>query len=396
MIKECMKMAWSNVVNNRMRSFLTTLGIVIGIASIIALITVVEGVNHEMMKQFESLGAGNVIITAQGTPLKMGLNERELDELSAIDHVSGVSPSLSGKSSLEWNGKVEEDVTIYGRNDVYFFQKNDTLKLGRGLSPLDMSANSYVCLINETGVKTLFPGEDPLDQKVKIGGRQYTVIGVMKDEDSLMASFSGSSGDDEVMVTIPYKNAMRLLRVSSVVGLEVYMSDTAYSNEVIAQIEGVLDQAFNDKDDSYSIINMDSLLETMETMQNMLTLMLGGIASISLLVGGIGIMNMMLTSVSERTKEIGLRKALGAEPGQIQLQFIVESIFLSILGGAIGVILGLALSVIVSVLIGMEFVASTFAVALGVGFSAGVGILFGWAPSRKASRLNPIDALRSE
>lgn len=396
MIKECMKMAWSNIVNNRMRSFLTALGIVIGIASIIALITVVQGVNHEMTKQFESLGAGNVIITAPGTALKTGLNEREITKLSEIEHVSGVSPSLTGKSSIEWKGKVEEDAAVYGRNDVYFTQKEDVLKLGRGLSPLDMNANSYVCLINEAGVKVLFPGENPLEQKVKVGGRQYTVIGVMKDEDSLMSSFSGSSGDDDVVVTIPYQNAMRLLGISSVTSLEVYMSDTTYSNRVIAQIEDTLDQAFNDKDDSYSIINMDSLLETMETMQNMLTLMLGGIASISLLVGGIGIMNMMLTSVSERTKEIGLRKALGAEPGQIQLQFIVESIFLSILGGAIGVMLGLLLSVVVSMLIGMEFIISYSAISLGVGFSAGVGILFGWAPSRKASRLNPIDALRSE
>jgi len=164
---------------------------------------------------------------------------------------------------------------------------------------------------------------------------------------------------------------------------------------VAEELEGLLDAAFNYKDDSYSVINMESLLSVMDTMMGLMTNLLVGIASIALLVGGIGIMNMMLVSVTERTSEIGLRKALGAKPRSIQIQFLLESIILSLLGGAVGVVLGLAVSLLLSSIMDITFVFSPGAVGLGVGFSLAVGVIFGWAPARKASNLNPIDALRS-
>jgi len=183
--------------------------------------------------------------------------------------------------------------------------------------------------------------------------------------------------------------------VKGVTSLEVYAKDPDATDALTEELEALLDAAFNYKDDSYSIINMESLLSVMDTMMDLMTNLLVGIASIALLVGGIGIMNMMLVSVTERTNEIGLRKALGARPRSIQVQFLMESIILSLLGGAIGVVLGEVVSVILSDVMSIVFVFSPGAVALGVGFSLAVGVIFGWAPARKASNLNPIDALRS-
>ncbi len=193
-----------------------------------------------------------------------------------------------------------------------------------------------------------------------------------------------SGGDSDPSAIIPYKNAMKLLGISSITSAEVYYDDVSNSEIVKTALENKLDEIFNYKDDTYTVTSMDSLIETMEEMQTMLTAMLAGIASISLVVGGIGIMNMMLVSVSERTKEIGLRKALGAEPWQIQLQFCVESIFLSAMGGVIGIIIGVLISEIAGLAMGIIFAPSAGAIILGVGFSVGVGVILGWVPEHQS------------
>jgi putative ABC transport system permease protein len=253
-----------------------------------------------------------------------------------------------------------------------------------------------VVLIDTTAQSHLFYGQDPLGQKVYIRGYEFTVVGTLSDADSsdVLAQAQGDDTDGGRMI-IPYTTAMTLTGTRNIASLSVYVTDAKFTSQVEAELEGVLKAAFNYKDNSYRIINMESLLDTMDTMLAMMYMLLVGIASIALLVGGIGIMNMMLVTVSERTAEIGLRKALGAEPGQIQLQFLIESIVLSISGGIIGVIFGLLVSYVFSIVASMSFVVSGSAIALGVGFSAAVGIGFGWAPARKASKLNPIDALRS-
>ena len=196
-------------------------------------------------------------------------------------------------------------------------------------------------------------------------------------------------------VYVPYTAAKKLMHTSTVSTLEVYVTDPDLTDLAIEEMEIVLDGIFNYKDDTYQIINMESMTEAMNLMTSMMTSLLVGIASIALVVGGIGIMNMMLVTVTERTTEIGLRKALGAEPGQIQIQFLIEAIILSLLGGVIGVVVGLTVSFLICINTDITFSLNTFAIALGVSFSAAVGIIFGWAPARKASRLNPIDALRS-
>jgi putative ABC transport system permease protein len=388
MFWESVKMSWGNIAHNKLRSFLTMLGIVIGVASVIALITIVQGATASVTSQISSLGADDINVSAPGTALKLGLNEQDLAKITALANVAGVSPTVSGSTSVVYGHTVKTGVSVYGHNEVYFRKNADKLAEGRLLNILDVQGKNRTAVLGSSLARDLFFGIDPVGRQILVGGATYTVAGVLKAE----SGFTLNSVNDAVLV--PYPSAMSTLGVRSISSVDVYMADPGGADALIGKLKTVLNQAFNYHDDAYLITNMQDILSTINNITGMMSMMLGGIAAISLIVGGIGIMNMMLVSVTERTAEIGLRKALGAEPARIQLQFLIESVFISLFGGMIGMILGFAISLIASAVINIPFVFTASTVLLAVGFSAGIGIVFGLAPARKASRLNPIDALR--
>ncbi len=390
MFKESLKMSWKNIIHNKMRSFLTVLGIVIGVAAIIALITIVQGVTSEVTSEFSAMGTNTLSVQIRGTALKSGLNEKELGQLKEIEGIQGISPTVSLFAPVVQGGAIQEDVSVQGKNEEYFRHESDLIVLGRAINPLDVENKNRVCVISESLQKKLFFAQSALGQPLQIGGITYTVVGIAEDSTSVEAMMNGTD-----CVYIPYRNALSMTGNHNVTSVELYMQDSSQADTMIQSVKNVLNQAFNYKDDSYSVTNLEDLLSMMNEITGMMTTMLVGIASIALLVGGIGIMNMMLVSVTERTTEIGLRKALGAEPKRIQLQFLLESIFLALFGGIIGLLVGVLVAFLVSLYIGFTFVLSLDAILLAVGFSTLVGIIFGLAPARKASRLNPIDALRS-
>ena len=357
-----------------------------------------EGATGEITSQFTALGAGKVNLSITGTPMKGGLNDQDVAAIAGIDNITGVDPTASFTRHVAHDGSLQEDVTIEGRSVCYFSSSPELIGSGRGLTPLDMDRRSRVCIIDSKLRTALFPNEDPVGQDIVFSGLTFRIVGLLDDDndnDVMSAMQMMSGGQDNGRVIIPYQAAMQLMGTGSVRSMTLYLKDTSLSDDTIARVKDVLNAAFNYRDDAYTVINLDSLLETMNTMTGMMTTLLAGIASIALLVGGIGIMNMMLVSVTERTTEIGLRKALGARPRLIQTQFLMESVMLSLMGGLIGIVLGNLISAAIAAWIGFTFQLSPGAISLGFGFSATVGILFGWAPARKASRLNPIDALRS-
>ena len=388
MLKESMKMAWSNIIHNKLRSFLTVLGVLIGVSSIIALITIVQGATGSITSQISSLGADKITITAMGTRLKQGLSEKDLEQLSRVNDVSGVSPTVSGKTSLVYNGTVKTGVSVQGKNEVYFKREQDLLARGRGVNNLDINNRNPIAVIGSDLVKELFFGVEPIGQKLLINGNTVTIVGVLK---ATSGSIMGSSNN---ILILPYTSAMKTLGVRNITNVDVYMSDANKSEVIISDVTTILNSAFNYRENTFSVLNMQNIIDVIGNITGILTLLLAGIASISLLVGGIGIMNMMLVSVTERTTEIGLRKALGAEPAQIQLQFLIESIFISLFGGILGLIIGVLVALAAAIIMGFSFTITLWTIILAVGFSAVVGIIFGLAPATKASRLNPIDALR--
>ena len=391
MFLESLSMSVANIAQNRMRSFLTVLGITIGVTAVIALITTISGVSASISNSFTSMGAGSVNLAAPGSDLKAGLDGTDMEEIARLDHVTGVTPGVTLRMKVARGDVSETNITISGTNDYYFINDADAIATRRPINPIDIDAMARVCLINSEMVETFFYGVAPIGETIYINSLQFTVIGLLADSDEIsIATIMGGSPD----ILIPYTTALKISGASLVNSLTVYMDSPDSTTVVKAELEEKLDEIFAYEDDTYTITTMESIEETMDTMLSMMSALLAGIASIALVVGGIGIMNMMLTSVTERTVEIGLKKAIGAEPGQIQLQFLIESFLLSMLGGVMGVVLGIVLSAVLCMVMGTDFAISYGAIALGVGFSAAVGIIFGWSPARKASKLSPIDALR--
>ena len=392
MLGECVKMSLSNILGNRVRSFLTVLGILIGVAAVIALITTVNGFSGSLSNSFSAMGAGTLTVAVTGSDLKSGLTTDDLTTLAELDYVDGVTPSVAMSSRVSRGGSYETGISVSGKNAYYFRRNEELITRGRALNITDEANMTQVCIISPDMVEEFFYGVDPIGQNLYIGSIPFLVVGLMSEEgDSSVTGMMNGSPD----ILIPYTTAMKLNSANVVTSFTVYLAVGQDSEAASSALEAELDAMFSYEEDCFEIMDMSSIEDTMEQMLGMVSALLAGIASIALVVGGIGIMNMMLTTVTERTTEIGLKKALGAIPWQIQAQFLIESFLLSIIGGALGILLGLGLSLALSHVMGTSFVISTFAIALGAGFSAAVGIVFGWAPARKASRLNPIDALRS-
>jgi len=391
MLVENIRMSVTNIAQNRLRSALTVLGIMIGVTAVIALITTVSAVSSSITSSFTSMGAGTLNLSVTGSDLKTGLSYDDLDMLTGLDCVDGVTPTVSTRTQVNRGSDYETRITVAGRNPYWFSVNEDIVARGRALNIMDMEGMNFTCLIDQTMIDTFFYGEDPLEKTLYISGLPFKVVGVF-DSDSDTSVTGMMAGTTDIL--IPYTTALKLNSTSEVTSLTLYLAAGWDSTSATEALESALDELFSYEEDCYEITTMDSLESTMESMTSMMAALLGGIASIALLVGGIGIMNMMLTSVTERTAEIGLKKALGAKPRQIQAQFLIESFILSLSGGVIGTLIGLVVSFGLCRAMGAGFTVSRGAIALGVGFSALVGIVFGWAPARKASKLNPIDALR--
>lgn len=392
MLKECVVMSLSNILSNKLRSFLTVLGILIGVSAVIALITTVSSFSGTLSSSFVSMGAGTLSVSVSGSDLKSGLDANDLTELTALDEVDGVTPNVSLRSRVSRGGTYKTNVSVSGKNYYFFYRTDGAVTRGRPIHPTDEENMTFVCLITQDMVTELFFGVDPVGETMYVDGIPFTVIGILSDtaQSSVTGVMSGSAD-----IIIPYTTALKMNNSSDVTSLTVYLSEGTDSKTASAVIEEVMDAMFSYEDDCFTVTAMSSIEDTMNTMLSMVSSLLAGIASIALIVGGIGIMNMMLTTVTERTVEIGLKKALGAMPWQIQLQFLIESFLLSMIGGIIGVITGVLLSLTLCQVMETSFSISGGAIALGVGFSAAVGIVFGWVPARKASKLNPIDALRA-
>ena len=312
MFIESVRMSVSNICHNRMRSFLTILGIMIGVTAVIALITTISAVSATISDSFTSMGAGTMTLSAPGSDLKAGLSADDLETLTALEHVEGVSPTVTLNVTAAQSNAYESSVSVGGRNAYYFTANDGLIARGRAITPLDVNQSSRVCLISSDLVETFFYGADPIGETLYLNGRSFTVIGILTDDgDSSISGMMSGSSD----VLIPYTTALKMNGESLVTNLTIYIDSAESSSLVETELEPVLDALFSYEDDTYTITTMDAIEDTMSSMLSMMSMLLGGIASIALLVGGIGIMNMMLTSVTERTVEIGLKKAIGAEPG---------------------------------------------------------------------------------
>jgi putative ABC transport system permease protein len=393
MLTESVKMSISNIMHNRLRSFLTILGVLIGVTAVIALITTVTGVSTSLSDSFTSMGADTMTVSVTGNDLQAGLTADNMKAITQFDEIAGVLPGVSATVFAARGDAFEEDIVMAGRNPFYFMENDSAVERGRSINSIDVEESSRVCMINQDLVDQFFYGVDPIGQTMYINDLEFTVVGIISEDidESISEMISGSAS-----IIAPYSTVLKMNSALYVNSITVYLSDLGKTDTaaVETKLGEYLDAVFSFEDDTYTITTMESIREIMDTMLSMMSALLSGIASISLVVGGIGIMNMMLTSVTERTMEIGMKKAIGAKPGQIQIQFLIEAFLLSMIGGVAGIILGISLSAVLCQVMGTRFTISYSAIALGVGFSAAVGILFGWSPARKASKLNPIDALR--
>jgi putative ABC transport system permease protein len=386
-VLQSIKMALRSIQGNKLRAVLTMLGIIIGVSSVIVLISIAQGSTKNVTSQINNLGTNLLTINTFGTDLS--LTEDKISELRNLSGVKEISPVVSGRVNVK-KERTSSQISLTGTNAAYETVRSAKVTNGRFINDLDVEYRQKVAVLGSETAATFFGTDNPIGQYVQIEGTSFKVVGVLQSKGGSM----GQSGDDVVIV--PLITAERLVKTTSINQVFLQGKKENQMDFVMAEVENAMDKMFPNKSDSYSVFNQQDLMDTMSSVTKTMTMMLGGIAGISLLVGGIGIMNIMLVSVSERTKEIGIRKAIGAKRRDILLQFLIEAVVLSCLGGLIGILFGLGLGKILASALSLSVAFSSSVIVMAFLFSLIVGVVFGVFPANKASKLNPIQALRYE
>jgi putative ABC transport system permease protein len=389
MFWQSVKMAWSSIVSNKMRSFLTMLGIIIGVLALVVLVSIANGATSSISETISSLGTNLLTVSISDdkeNPLKLS----ELSDIQALDGVAEVSPVGSDSFTVKYE-RNSETVSVTGITAGYFTIEGDDIASGREIRTSDVDNHTNTVIINEDLAYDLLGvtnTADAVGTEVAIDGVPYTVIGV------LAAGKTAKMTNSSYAAYIPYTSLQRLSdSVSEITSFAV----SAESDDVLDSTEANLDSwmlgRFENDSDAFTITNQSEIADTMSDVMNTMAIMLGGIAAISLLVGGIGIMNIMLVSVTERTREIGIRKAIGAGQGSIMTQFLIEALMVSLMGDVFGVILSWVTLQIINLVTSYSFALNGTVVLIATVFSLAIGLIFGLYPARKAARKKPIDAL---
>ena len=406
MIFQSMKMAWHAVVSNKLRSFLTMLGIIIGVVALIVLVSIANGATSSVTDQISSMGSSYLTVTItddKGNPLRL----KELSDFCEPEEVDEVAPvswtSVTAKTSYS-NGTM----TLTGTTGSYADIQGLELFSGRFLKQTDIDNNSYVVVITKDTATELLGRVDAVGESIKLNGKSFLVVGVLSDSTSLTqgaAVTSSSDSDDsdsssssvQLEGYIPFSTMTRL--ADNVLDVTMFYA-SGTDEDSLEPAENALTEFFMERfgedEDAFSIVDQSEIMEAMSSVTNTMSLMIGGIAAISLLVGGIGIMNIMLVSVTERTREIGIRKAIGAGRETIMLQFLIEALLVSLRGCLAGIGLSWVILKVAAVVMknSMSFTMDMKVVWLSVAFSVLIGVLFGLYPDNKAASKKPIDALR--
>lgn len=405
--KSILKMATVSLRINKMRSMLTSLGIIIGVSAVIIMLAVGSGASKKISQEMESMGSNLLMIrsaSAKSGGVRMGMGTRPtltMKDAEAIESkargILALAPYSSESKQLTY-GNQNWSTTVGGTTMPYFMIRNYEIESGRGFLPEDNKNSTKVAIIGQTVATELFGDVDPINKTIRVGNVPFKVVGLLKSKGS-----SGMGQDQDDLVFIPITTAQRKVFGTDFPGTVSMITVKAQNDQVldIAQedITEILQKRHNigkNQDNDFEIKNLAEMQETIKSTTKTMSLLLGAIAGVSLVVGGIGIMNIMLVSVTERTKEIGIRMAIGAKASDIRIQFLIESFLLSMIGGLIGVAIGIIGAWMMHKFAGMNIAITFSSIMLSLGFSAAIGVGFGYYPAYKASLLNPIDALRYE
>ncbi len=387
---------------NKVRSSLTILGIVIGIASVVAMLSIGQGAKNSIQSSIEGLGSnlltilpgivqpGRGIISA-GRGTAQTLKNADLDALKQVNTISAISPEVQRRFQVAASTGNNTNTTVSGVEPAYVFVRNVSLAKGSFISESNLRSLGKVAVLGANAAKDLFGDTDPIDKTVRINKIIFRVVGVLNPKGGI-----GFSGPDDLVI-IPLTTMQKVIAgVDYLSIISISVADKEQMNATRDLISNALLRQHRVMEADFSIISQEDILGALSQVVNTFTIFLTSIAGISLVVGGIGIMNMMLTTVTERTREIGLRKAIGARRRDISRQFLMEAVALTFFGGLVGIILGWIASLAVSQFAGISTSVSFMAIALAFGVAAVIGIVFGYYPARKAARMNPIEALRYE